>query len=100
MLIRDINTAGDSNTIIVSNGGPAQLLLNGTWNGGTVSLKKLVPETNQWVAVESSTADDYYIIESVGGGKYKTSTTHGGSAPDLVAEVIFNSPSDGFIKES
>ncbi len=97
MLISDINTAGASGSVMVSTGGLIQILLNGTWNGGTVTVEKQISD-GSWAAVASFTENDFYIIESVGSARYRTNTTHAASAPDLVCDVTFSSNQSGRIE--
>lgn len=98
MLISDINTAGASGQRIISTGGLIQISVSGTWNGGTVTLQRLLSDGTTWADVTSSTDDDYFIVESIGSAKYRTNTTHGGSAPVLVADVIFSSGNTGRVE--
>lgn len=90
MLISDINTAGASGSVIATEGGLIQVLLNGAWNGGTVTIEKFVEEDGSWRAVASFTDNDFHIIEAVKQSKFRTNTTHGTGAPVLVCEVEFS----------
>lgn len=98
MLITDINTAGTSGLEIASSSDFMQILVNGTWNGGTVEIEKYVLGANAWFAIASFTANDYYLIETLGGGRFRTKTTHGGSAPVLTCDVTFESQNHGKIE--
>lgn len=86
MIISDINAAGASSEHINTRAGLFQLLLNGTWNGATVTLEREVD--GNWLAVGSYTDNAYDIIETVGFGKYRLNTTVDGSAPVLTAAAF------------
>lgn len=96
MLISDINTAGASGQVIHSEGGLIQVLLNGTWNGGTVTVEKYVEEDGTWRGIASFTDNDFYIIEAVTASRFRTNTTHDASAPVLVCEVEFSPHSNQY----
>lgn len=95
-LITDINTAGASAQTINARSNMMQVLVNGTWNGGTVALQKKLPD-NSWVTVQEWTANGYDIVETIGSAKYRFFTTQGGSAPDLKCDVTFDGPGSGTI---
>lgn len=95
-LISDINTAGASASIITAKSNLMQVLISGTWNGGTVSLEKKLPD-DSWVAVQSWTDNAYDIVETVGSAQYRFNTIQGGSAPSLKCDVTFDSPASGVV---
>lgn len=88
MLITDINTAGASDIEFRATSGDWQLTVAGTWNGGSVALQKYIAEATTWATVYTLTADAQITIEALGSAVYRTSTTHGGSVPVLIAEAI------------
>jgi hypothetical protein len=86
-VIPDINTAGASAYTINVKSPLMQVLLSGTFNGGTVSFQRQIGAS--WYTIASYTNSAYDIIETVGSGTYRTNTVHGGSPPVLVASVTF-----------
>lgn len=96
-LITDINTAGASG-LVISTGSLAQILISGTWNDGSVSIQKYVPELDSWHPFVTVTDNDMVIIEAVGSARYRTFTTHGGSATSLICQVSFHSSGYGLVE--
>lgn len=64
------------------------MLINGTWNGGSVTVEKKIAD-DSWRAVATVTDNDFFMVESVGPALFRTNTVHGGSAPSLVCDVEF-----------
>lgn len=93
-LINDINTAGASTQELIVSDSLMQILFSGTWADATVFLEKLLPD-GTWAAVASFTADEYYIVETVGSGRYRLNTS---GTPDIKADVTFPSASAGRVE--
>ncbi len=92
MLIEDINTAGPSGSLITTRTKSMRISASGTWNGGSVLLEVKLPD-DSWAPVQTWTDDAYDIVDVIGSGTFRTNTTHGGSAPDLVFDVAVEWPS-------
>lgn len=88
MIISDINTAGASSEEWRCTDSEFQIVVGGTFNGGTVDVQQQITGTSTWVTIASITEDSKLTVEDSNYSDYRTNTTHGGSAPSLTAEVI------------
>ena len=88
MLVTDINTAGASSDVFTAKKRMVQLTIGGTWNSGSVYIQKYIAEDDSWLTVKTIDANGMYLIEHIGGAKFRTFTVEGDSAPVLVAELL------------
>jgi len=90
-LITDINSAGASAEIITAKG-LMGVTLNGSWNGATVSLQKLID--GSWYTIKDYTSNANDLVQSIGSATYRFSTS---GTPSIICDVTFDGASSGHI---